>query len=418
MKPNIFQSSILNATLATAVAVLVSCQSANKAQIDEGASLKGTRGDVREALKQCGRRNSSCVAGYYQRWIQNARDDASNKALRPEDIAEMKRACPVFGNFAQDRGLNEQCLNDLEELRRGAISDSQSQIEDQQRQPGGDLAMFQDHRSGSFGPNFFGSQILMLVVGGWNSCVTGDHEGPSSFMGRAGMESPWDGRTTKGFRDFYQKMNINSPRTKINFMLVCLQTGPADAAQMRFITSDKLAVLHQTKDGRTPYRSEDFPEVVSQYFPDVSIPTYVVGHSYGGWVVMNYIRDIINQRRDVRGLFTLDPISSLQCLPLAQILKSPACTVAPGSISSSRDIPNQVIINSLPPNAYWHNFFQNNGGLHSSAIRELVRSDKGQNIDQTNIFDQTATAVEAAHRHMGSRSENWDVIFDRVVGSM
>jgi hypothetical protein len=381
---------------------------------EANSELTGIRADVRINLKdKCGRRNTTCVYRYYNDWIADAR----GSTLSPTDIDRLKQVCAIFQNFSGDPNLGRTCNADLEGLRRDKIDDTQSQLEDQLRQPGGELSMFQDHRSGFFGPNYSGRKIFMLVVGGWNSCVTGQMEGEQSFMGKSGLESPWDGRTTKGFKPFYNRMRETDSDVKIYFMLVCLQTGPANKAQMRFITSDKLAVLHQTKDGRTPYRTEDLPDLVAQYFPDTAIPTYVVGHSYGGWVVMNYIRDIARQGRNIKGLFTLDPISSLQCPPLAQILKSPACTFAPGTISGSPDIPNQEIINSLPRDGVWYNFFQNNGGLHSSAIPQLQSF--GRNIDRTEKFDgNSAAATEAAHRNMGLLEDNWDIIYERIIESM
>ncbi|MCX6119593.1 MAG: hypothetical protein NT027_18810 [Proteobacteria bacterium] len=431
MNKKVFKYGHLAPFMAGALMTVASCKTTDNAKNGNNSELlaRVTRPYAQD-LNECARirdkiQQSECASQLYDQWQAELANTISDGGLTPQEVAQHKGLCPRFANIRhnrqshgpgfreQERDFRDQCTAAVERLRRRAVEDVSSDLEDAQRAPGGELALFQDHRSGAFAEGFSGDEILLLVVGGWNSCATKDNEGNVSFLGRTGIESPWDGRTTKGFRVFYENHINARPQTKINFMLICLHSGPAHIADMSFVTSKQLAVVHATIDGRQKYKSSDLPAVVNQHFPNSNIPTYIVGHSYGGWVAMNFFPQLAN--RNIRGLFTLDPISSKQCPPIVQVFQGGGCTVAPGTIPGGGDISNQSIINSMPFGAQWINFWQRHGNLHSSAISELANSNQGRNIDRSSGL--ASGSLEAAHRDMGRFGQNWDDILNVVLSN-
>jgi hypothetical protein len=129
-------------------------------------------------------------------------------------------------------------------------------------------------------------------------------------------------------------------------------------------------------------------EIVSEILRRNPRDVYLIGHSWGGWMLL----DIVRQFDDGAGaqqLYTIDPISKVYCHRGAPV----SCTDAPLDI---RDSMRQRVQDLT---GYWHNFYQTKTVyLHSGPMSQADANQK----------------VDAGHTDIDGDEGVWRVIADNV----
>jgi pimeloyl-ACP methyl ester carboxylesterase len=116
---------------------------------------------------------------------------------------------------------------------------------------------------------------------------------------------------------------------------------------------------------------------------------YVIGHSYGGFTgiqLADYLAD------DLAGLFTIDPISMLNCQAKEMALKvyntlalkHPGCKSAPEDTFSIASVQHLLERNKEFPKAFWwyHTYQKEFPWLHSDSIK----NGSGESPGEQQIF--------------------------------
>lgn len=185
-------------------------------------------------------------------------------------------------------------------------------------------------------------RIIFVVMGGYNSC-------PSSSRVLApygiGMYAPYKALETK-LKTAYPGMEVSS-------LISCLPEVAPPNGEAKYVLSSNPNKLRYG-DSKDIYK--EIRALMTQ-FPDA--PTFIAGHSYGGWMAM-YMSEAIKSDQ-FKALFTMDPIGPA-CGPLEVVFGSSDCHRAP------RDRDNRAIADNV---AHWSNFFQKaDSWLTSSEIDE------------------------------------------------
>lgn len=162
-------------------------------------------------------------------------------------------------------------------------------------------------------------RALVVVAGGWMSC-----------------QQPVLGSTPNGMFLYAQAMNLvtqlraAAPGTAVDYLLTCQRMLPPLAGTpLWYVRSDR-------PDQSFKIDVAQYPQVVQNarsYFGSTEI--YMIGHSYGGWVVMQGLHQTA---LNAKHLFTLDPISADTCKITDQLPNSPVsagCTKAPETLDTS-----------------------------------------------------------------------------------
>jgi hypothetical protein len=208
-----------------------------------------------------------------------------------------------------------------------------------------------------------------VILGGNHSC--------RRALASMGHESPYE---TPMYQNFERNLLDNF---KVNFYPIHYLVSCYDKKRKIFYATsqDPTTIL--------PAAEQTIRDVIlSETLPGQRI--ILVGHSYGGWLAMQLAADIAPQRPIV-GLFTLDPISALQCTP--KLLDG--CKQAPTDIGPQTQ---QAIAQSV---GVWENFYQTQTKLlHSSAIPAA----------------SVNTLVQASHITIHSNAAIWSRVFqaDRI----
>lgn len=186
----------------------------------------------------------------------------------------------------------------------------------------------------------------MALMGGRGSCG----------QDAQGNQSPFAMSNYPQFRSMID--SLISRGTVVNFLVSCYQGSNV----IKQITSDAPASI-VSGDIETTKR-----KVASMVAALLPAQTFLMGHSYGGWLAMKTAL-ALGQGAAVAGLFTIDPISPVTCT----FTRPEGCTAAPSDVTGAqRDLLAAQTGN-------WTNFYQTSTFyLHSSVINQ---ADENQHID-------------------------------------
>lgn len=110
----------------------------------------------------------------------------------------------------------------------------------------------------------------------------------------------------------------------------------------------------------------------------------IVGHSYGGWTAMQVAAKIINlknERLDLVGLVTLDPISRVDCTPAGFIAATLSGQSQPGCQRAPTDMGSKEL-ETIKKGTKWVNYYQTAVTvLHSGPIEGLENKKKNYQGD-------------------------------------
>jgi hypothetical protein len=217
-------------------------------------------------------------------------------------------------------------------------------------------------------------RILLFGAGGWNSCNGG---GPAQSRIAANMDN-----LAKQLRSF----------ADVSVITQCLRALPPSklAAQTEVSINGQVA-------GRVPAR--EIPRFVNDSIVSYR-PTqvYTIGHSYGGWTVIDLLESGLLSRK-VDATFTLDPIDANDCVILDYATQSPSCQHSPvASYPRFGNRTNRII-----------NIYQNDGRLHSTPINSPIAVNYETFVQHRDLQTEEARA-EGAHRSIGSDPGLWGYI--------
>jgi len=208
---------------------------------------------------------------------------------------------------------------------------------------------------------------VIVIAGGYDSCVRGANGRPSAFGGNFNTEG------VKFVNEVHDKFAAASDRT------------PAGrSVRWVFTCFNKMSELYVQDNSDTSIVQDaawDLSKVmqrIERQSENYARPVFVVGHSHGGWLAMRIIESM--RKPLVNGyLATLDPISFVECnastfaeaialtvfLPGVAWNRLAPCRRAPG------DISNLTLrqIRSIIPEGSWRNYYQTNFiPLHSGPM--------------------------------------------------
>jgi pimeloyl-ACP methyl ester carboxylesterase len=222
-------------------------------------------------------------------------------------------------------------------------------------------------------------RILLVVAGGWVSCAT-----------------PVLGPTPKNMFLHAQAMNLvrnlkaSLPGAEVSYLLTCTRLQPPlPDAPLWYLRSDAPTLTKTAAVAALPSLIEAARAELG------ADQVYLLGHSYGGWQVMQALAS--GEMRNVRGVFTIDPISAAKCrvvdnLPLHGDEED--CTRAPTTLDTA-------VIRSRTLD--WLNIYQSAGSLHSSAIPAAEND------------PITLPYGKMSHHRLGFDNETWTRICARLT---
>lgn len=217
-------------------------------------------------------------------------------------------------------------------------------------------------------------KALLVYMGGFNSCRRGT---PLKLAAINELSKVRDAVTAAGF--------------EARWVLTCYDG--MSSTVIRWTSSadpEKVFGIAWNEPGR---KGELFDEVTN-LTDDLTVPLFIVGHSYGGWLAANlaaYIGRAPNGRGAVHGLFTIDPISPYHCNQISYaatiakaqnhfswLMTENGCQHAPIQLSTKdgatypglmRNDSDGVVHGLIRTSArLWRNFYQDRDFLHSSAV--------------------------------------------------
>jgi len=205
--------------------------------------------------------------------------------------------------------------------------------------------------------------MLLVVMGGNNSC----HQ---DAQGRA--SSPYGLNMYAPFSHLVDELKSTEGRS-LDFVLTCHN----DDAVVHTVTSDDPQHLVDMDLDQVAPRIEAF----AQTRQDAHI--FIAGHSYGGWLAMKVVL-ALDHRIKVDDLYTIDPISRVDCSPS----KPFGCQSAPTDITADG---RQALVDWT---GRWTNFWEvRTFYLHSAAIHEA-----DENVEEfTTHFDIDTSADVWTH---------------------
>jgi pimeloyl-ACP methyl ester carboxylesterase len=204
------------------------------------------------------------------------------------------------------------------------------------------------------------SQVSFIVMGGRTSCGSGDVEPAGLAM-------------YKPFLAMLSDLQASYSTQKFQYLVSCLNTDPPPDGEVLYITSEQPTV---TQSGDT---DELVKQTLSRFGSDEA--TFVIGHSYGGWMAM-YITQNLKSTQKLAGLYTIDPISP-NCGPAEVVFGGDECSQAP------TELDNVAILNQTNR---WLNFYQDSDDwIHSSSIPQAENTYEDYHGPHTEIDVDTRT---------------------------
>jgi pimeloyl-ACP methyl ester carboxylesterase len=254
------------------------------------------------------------------------------------------------------------------------------------------LSLFASSRARAAAP-------IYVVIGGFHSCRVGDDGSRSAFSGKL-----WRAFSSYVLTPMTQNLGVNpavvagcfteelslSPR--LDFQL---STNSAPESEANAVTG---LFTEPTPETMRPVVDVVLAQVESSLKQSPASLVYFVGHSYGAWVAMHAALEMLARGQNVQTLFTIDPISPLNCNPLrfleALVETVPGCQEAPADIVSNDRIRLRDELKGG-----WRNFYETQfHRLHSGPIPELddQRQSFRVRVDSPNPIynDQHATIAE------------------------
>lgn len=225
-------------------------------------------------------------------------------------------------------------------------------------------------------------KILLVGAGGWGSCGSGN--------------SPFDQRIYDSFSVLAKDLSAHA---KVDYMISC--SGNVSPAKLVANT------WYAGPDGQVwKIKARDFPSYVYDHIKKTN-PTqvYMIGHSYGGWVVLN----ATNAGVPSTAVFGLDPIDAAECLPINNFflgigIGSSKCVVAPyfdyGNIGKYTQKLYQM--------------WQPLGPIHSVAVNHSIAVNREFDINHSSFGGLQAEKMTYAHRMIGSEPTAWGAICQTI----
>lgn len=234
---------------------------------------------------------------------------------------------------------------------------------------------------------------LLVVSGGFRSCV---RNGSGNF----------DPRRISFYDSFKQlESRLKSlGHKKIDSVVSCFDGRLQDAVQtIYYVESSEPQIIKQT--GRQEYLA-----VLNKYLnQEKGRPVALIGHSYGGWNVMQVGLDFSKSSANIVNLTTIDPISPETCSAQNILISD-----TPGKIgfSGCKQAPSDVTKDQrktlTSSTKIWTNYYQNEfQRLHSSEIPEA----------DNNIKKRYGTLIRS-HTLISKDQTVWDEIFVQIKSKL
>ncbi|MCX6116266.1 MAG: hypothetical protein NT027_01895 [Proteobacteria bacterium] len=234
------------------------------------------------------------------------------------------------------------------------------------------------------------SKILIIASGGWMSCAKG------AGLGTTPVKS-WIYDSLMGVVNDIQRIS----NARVEYLISCLG--------LRSPTGSLAPLWYSTNasSGAFRTRAKDFPNVVAEYInrrkPD---KVYLIGHSYGGWVISNAL-----QKGDfsANAAFGLDFIDAQKCVVLDGLDGDygAGCRESP-------DFDYSLILSKLDSGFY--NYWQKKGPIHSAPVTSVTGS-KLKNIDWV-VSHPRLTDPNLSHRFIGFDSNLWQSLCVEIASNI
>lgn len=217
-------------------------------------------------------------------------------------------------------------------------------------------------------------RVALVYMGGFNSC------GGGTPRGLAGIEH-FD----------HLRASLAAAGKKVSYVLACY--NGLTSGTIRWLSSaapDEIYAL----DWRKPGDPGQVFDEASRLTDAFTVPLFMIGHSYGGWLAANMAANVVAAHPElagvVKGLYTIDPISPYHCNQVKYaatvarsqgILGGPAdepCQRAPLQLGKADGVTYPAAIaNNADGKLFgfvrmaaksWLNFYQEKDFLHSSPV--------------------------------------------------
>jgi pimeloyl-ACP methyl ester carboxylesterase len=233
-----------------------------------------------------------------------------------------------------------------------------------------------------------GKRILVVANGGWGSC--------------SDTGSPVGSRT---FDSFVHLIDTLKSQFQVFPIVTCLESLPP------FRANAKLSYM--SLSGGVPLSrifATDWPAVLRQLATAVQADAvYFIGHSYGGWVALNALRNNVQ----ANATFLLDPIDAENCLVSSQLFGAlniplPGCLQAP-------QVDYNVVLQNTPKLI---NYWQDIGNIHAAPILRGDPRVENLQIDVRSHPYLVANPNDArsyTHRLIGGHAPVWVDICQRIT---
>lgn len=225
--------------------------------------------------------------------------------------------------------------------------------------------------------------IVLIGQGGWGSC--------------AGDQDPDGSRIYDSFRNLLKDLRRSAD---VHYMIGCLPKISPVRQLAKVYYSDSLGYT-----GGAGAR-EEYPKLVREFIEGIRPDkVYFIGHSYGGWVVL----DLLRRRIVANSTFTMDPIDAQNCTIADNLfyfvgVEARVCQRPP-------DMNYSVVLEST---ATLYNFWQQTGPIHSLPIDPEDRLRKVRNIEldvEHSVYRGDARKKrEYSHRMIGAYPYVWGMV--------
>lgn len=233
------------------------------------------------------------------------------------------------------------------------------------------------------------TKLFLVAAGGWGSC--------------SDTNSPVGSRAYDSFINLVENLE---GQFDVFYVFACLYKLPPwrPLADLSFM-------------GRgiplTTIKATQLTSVINSYVQQIQpAKVYTMGHSYGGWVVLNMLR----QGLPANMVFTMDPIDAERCLPITQLLNpigigGPGCANAP-VMNYPQFIGNTAVL---------RNYWQDIGLIHGSPIlpndnRVVNRQEHVENHPFLQGKSQS-DFDKYTHRLIGAYGPVWQNICESIAAS-
>jgi pimeloyl-ACP methyl ester carboxylesterase len=190
------------------------------------------------------------------------------------------------------------------------------------------------------------------------------------FSGFRSCGSSADGSAnpmTDSFKDIYKKVENTVGENEVSLAIRgCYDT---DASKVRFTLSN----LRQTISSTVPEMIKIVGEELKKIAP---VKLHLVGHSYGGWTIMQLAKNIPPEIK-IEGITTIDPISVKECNTAVYA----SLILGGGNINGCQRAPADFAESDIKAirsrTNRWTNYYQNNFPLlHSGPIAAATNNEK------------------------------------------